>query len=428
MVNAATLMDLARRSRRRVPAWAAVVCLAVGALQPVSAAVARAAPACTDPGTPLAPVPWAQQMLDVQRVWPMTRGANVRVAVLDSGVDANHPQLGGRVVPGTDLITPGGDGRTDCAGRGTQIAGIVAAAPEPSVGFHGVAPQATILPVRVSDNESSGPSAGGAGMAAGIQFAVAGGARVILVSFAVYTPNPALDAAVAAAVAANVVVVAAVGEDGGTNGANRDPYPAALPGVVGVGAITESSLAMGTTGRGPFVDLVAPGAVVVSTQRGGGHVVANGTAHAAAFVAGAAALVRSWWPDMPAAEVVRRLTATAVPAPGGVDSDTYGHGIVSPYAAVADHLTDEGPGTLPGLTGSDGADRERRRSWTSSANLAKLLAGIGVLVALALVGLGVAVPRGRRRRWRPRIAPPPVQRHEDEEPGPPVRLFADRET
>jgi membrane-anchored mycosin MYCP len=400
---------------------------AAATLQPVATPAASAAPNCAEPGRALAPVPWPQRMLDVERVWPLTRGDNVRVAVLDSGTDAGHPQLAGRVVPGTDVLQPGGDGRADCAGRGTRTAGIVVAQPASGVGFHGVAPQATIVPVRVSDNETSGPSGGPVGLAAGLRFAADSGARVVLVSFAGYTNDPGLQAEVAATVARDVLIVAAVGEDNGASRPNRTPYPAAFPDVLGVGAIDESTLVLPESGAGPFVDLVAPGGAVVSTQPGGGLAIDDGTAYAAAFVAGAAALVRARWPELPAAEVARRLTATAAPAPGGVDAAAYGSGIVSPYGAVADQLAGTAPGELPGLGRDSEEDRARARNWTSSANLATLLAAIAVLLTLACIGIAAAAPRGRRARWRPRVAARPVQRHEDEEPAPPVRLFADRE-
>jgi membrane-anchored mycosin MYCP len=414
-------------SRRVTPGWVrlAVICLVAVGFQPLAAAPAAAAP-CAEPGRSLAPVPWPQQMLDFERAWPLTRGGNVKVAVLDSGVDANHPQLRPRVAAGTDLIDPPTAGRADCAGRGTQVAGIVAAQPEQGVGFRGVAPQATIVPVRVSDDETGGPSAGAAGLAAGIRFAVGSGARVVLVSFAIFTADPAVEAEVAAAVAADVLIVATVGEDGGQGGADRIPYPAAYPGVIGVGAVGENTLAWNDNGT-RAVDLVAPGVRVVSTQRGAGLVLADGTGHAAAFVAGAAALVRGRWPTMRVPEVTRRLTATAAPAPGGADTARYGSGIVSPYAAVADQLAAGPPGSLPGLRADTGEDRDRAATWASSATLAVLLAAVAVLVALAFVGVAAALPRGRRGRWRPRVAPRPVQRSEDEEPAPPVRLFADRE-
>ncbi|GAA1030199.1 hypothetical protein GCM10009557_21370 [Virgisporangium ochraceum] len=415
------------RARLCAVAGVAVAATVVGTLS-VPAAPASAAPNCVDPGTAYAPEPWPQKMFGIERAWALTRGANVLVAVLDSGVDANHPQLRGRVAGGTDLITPGGDGRADCAGRGTQTAGIIAAQQEPIIGFHGLAPQATILPVRVSDSETNGPSAGVAGLAAGIRFAVSRGAKVISVSPVSYIADPNLAAAVAEAVNNDVLVVAAAGEDSGSNGLNRIPYPAAFTGVLGVSAVEQNTMVSEKSGQGTFVDLAAPGVAVVSTQRGGGVTPAEGTAFAAAHVAGAAALVRSWFPQMPAPEVAKRLMATAAPAPGGVDSLRYGGGIVNPYGALADQLMDTEPVSVPGMPQEDASDLARERNWTSSGNLAKLLAGLGVLVALALIGLGAAVPRGRRRRWRPSITRRPVQRHEDEEPQPPVRLFADRET
>lgn len=415
----------------RARLWAVVGLAAAGTVVgplSVPASPAAAAPNCADPGTAYAPVPWPQKMFGIERAWALTRGANVTVAVLDSGVDAGHPQLNGRVVGGSDLIAQGGDGRTDCAGRGTQTAGIIAAQQVPNIGFHGIAPQATILPVRVSDSETNGPSAGVAGIAAGIRLAVSRGARVISVSPVSYVADGNLAAAVAEAVSKDVLIVAAVGEDSGTNGLNRTPYPAAFPGVLGVAAVEQSTIVSEKSGQGPFVDLAAPGVGVVSTQRGGGVTLIEGTAYATAFVAGAAALVRSWFPQLPVAEVARRLVATAAPAPGGVDNLRYGSGIVDPYGALADRLTDTEPVGVPGMAQEDAGDRARERNWTSSGNLAKLLAGLGVLVALGLIGLGAAVPRGRRRRWRPSITRRPVQRHEDEEPQPPVRLFADRET
>jgi membrane-anchored mycosin MYCP len=298
-----------------------VACLAMTGLAVVVPAAPAAAANCVDPCIAFAPVPWPQRMFDVERVWSMTRGGGVRVAVIDSGVDAGHPQLQGRVAAGTDFITPGGNGQVDCAGHGTQVAGIIAAQPQQSVGFHGIAPQATIVPIRYI-GESDNQSAGVAGIANGIRFAINSGARVIVVPQASYFADDNLAGAVRQAVAADIVVVAGVGEDGGTNGAKRTPYPAAFDGVIGVTAVKENTLVADDSGRGAYVDLAAPGVQVVSTQRGGGLTVANGTAFAAAFVAGAAALVRSWWPKMTAAEVTKRLLATASPAPGGIDNGT----------------------------------------------------------------------------------------------------------
>jgi membrane-anchored mycosin MYCP len=421
----ATVWGMGLRARRAAVAAGLVVGLAAVVLQPLAApSPAGAAPECTDPGTQVATIPWAQAQLGFERAWPLSRGDGVKVAVVDTGVDANQPALRGRVVRGTDFVNPGGDGRADCNGHGTQVAGIIAGAPVNGLAFRGVAPGATILPVHVLEEPTRATSFK---LADAIRFAVTNGARVIVVPYAIYDDNPAVRQAVAAATSADVVVIAAVGEDGGNNGANRRPYPASYPDVVGVGATDEASSLAASSGQGSFVDLTAPGVNVLSTGRVGGLVGGDGTGVASAFVAGAAALVRSRFPDLPAAEVAKRLAATATPAPGGVDSAGFGFGVVSPYAAVADLMAAGSPAVLPGFVHDEAADRRRAHSWATSKRLALLLTVIGVLLALGVIGVAVAWPRGRRNRWRPRLAPPPVQHEQDHEPAPPVQLFADRD-
>ena len=104
---------------------------------------------CAEPGQAIAAVPWAQRLLAPERVWPFARGSAVTVAVLGSGVDAKHPQLAGRVLRGYDAITRRAGADSDCLGLGTQAAGVIAAQPTRAVGFVGVAPGVSVLPVRV---------------------------------------------------------------------------------------------------------------------------------------------------------------------------------------------------------------------------------------------------------------------------------------
>jgi membrane-anchored mycosin MYCP len=393
------------------------------AFGPADRAMAVPTDNCAKPGTQSPAIPWAQRQLDFERAWTLSQGAGVKVAVLASGVDANQPSLRGHVIKGADFLQAG-DGRADCAGGGTQVAGVIAAQANQGVPFHGVAPGATILPVRVTDEpESTIPGK----VAAGVNFAVSNGARIIVVPMAVYVPDPGLQQAVANAVAHDVLVVAGVGEDAGSNGLNRTPYPAGFPGVLGVAAIDETSAQAANSGMGAFVDMAAPGDAVVTTQRGSGLVAAGGTGLAAGFVAGAAALVRSRWPDLAIEGVFKRLTAAATPAPGGLDNAHYGYGIVNPYGAVVDLMATAGPAPVAGFQHDAEADRRRAASWSSSATLALGLTAIGILLAFGAIGLSVALPRGRRARWRARAAAPPDDHPEDEEPGPPVRLFADRE-
>lgn len=404
------------------------------ALLTTGALPARAAPpagAChdPDPGRPaVREQPWAQQVLDPRQVWPHSRGAGVTVAVVDSGVDADHPQLhrAGKVLPGKNFFEAADlPGNFDCVSHGTGVAGIIAADPVPGVGFHGVAPDARILPVRISaqdiaDNGQSLRIDLGA-LADGIRYAVDSGARVMNLSIAGFADFPELRAAVEYAVARDVLVVAAVG-NGQQDGAGELPsFPAAYDGVLGVGAIDIDGARTPTSQVGPYVDLVAPGAGVLTTTRVAGHAYTNGTSFAAPFVAATAALVRSAWPDLPAPEVARRLVATASPARG--DGHAYGAGVVNPYRAVTDGLDLSEPAALPAHTPVPPDEAAlAETAWHDRAGTVAGWTTVAILGAVALAAaVAVTVPRGRRRRWRPAMAAPLPTRPEVVEP--PEQMF-----
>jgi hypothetical protein len=382
------------------------------------------------------------------------------VAVISSGVDAAHPQLAGRVLPGADFLYSGGTapGNTDCAGLGTQIGGVIAAQPVPGTGFHGLAPGALLLPVTVSETEDVAVPAGAAGatdravdaaaFARAITWAVDARARVLAVGVTSWADHPLVRAAITYALAHDVVVVAAASSAERSGTANKRPgspparpYPAAYPGVVGVGAIgPDGSLEPGSARGGGDtgdvggvggvgdVDLVAPGAGLWSTQRGGGYVPVEGTGIATGFVSAAAALVRSRWPGLGAADVARRLVASASSAPLGPDRRAYGHGIVDPYRAVTESLQTGMPRRLPDFTRSypDAGRRAGQAAGLASRRNALLLAAAGVVAMAAVLVMGVAVPRGRRRRWRPVLAGSPDRRCslDQEDVAPPRPLFA----
>lgn len=369
---------------------------------------------CAPPGESYQPVPWAQGLLAPERVWPFTRGGGVTVAVLATGVDAGHPQLSGRVRAGYDAVAGGGPADTDCAGTGTQVAGVIAANQVSGVGFVGLAPEVTVLPVRVVGGERSAPVEP-AVLARGIRWAAENGAQVITVPVAVAADDTGLRAAVADALAAGVTVVAAVGGD---NEGDATPYPAGYEGVVGAGAIDEQG-ALANPPLGDHVDLVAPGAGMVTLQRGGGLVVdVSSSGLAAGAVAATAALVGARWGDLAPDEVTQRLVATATPAAG----PGFGHGVLNPYAAVTDTLPDGSPVPLPALARPAGGE-PAAAGW--ARRVAVLGAGVAALVAVLVVALAVAVPRGRRRTWRSGVAAPPPDRYEPQEPTPPALLFDD---
>jgi type VII secretion-associated serine protease mycosin len=386
-------------------------------------AVAVRADNCAAPGVTVKPVPWAQQMLTPERVWPFSRGGGVTVAVLDSGVDGQHPQLRGQVAEGFDALAGSGPANADCAGTGTQIAGLIAGLQVASSGFAGIAPAARILPIRVVDRRDASTTAVDAKvLARGITWATDHGAGVIAIAVVSYADNATLRSAIGNALARNVIVVAAVGDLGGPDAGNPTPYPAAYPGVVGVGAIDPTGQRASGSQYGSYVDLVAPGADLTTLQRGGGMTAsAQGTGMACGFVAAVAALVRAGQGDLSREDLVQRLFATAVAGPGGPE---YGYGVVDPYAAVNSRLaTKASPVPLPG---PDRAATGTVTSWIHSRDFALTGTVVGVLVTLGVLAVAGALPRGRRRRWRAALAGPPPDRPEPAEPGPPVLLFDEK--
>ena len=391
----------------------------------VNPPAAGAAQQCVSDGTAIAPVPAAQRMMTPDRVWPLSTGTGQRVAVIGTGV-ADNPLLGGQIAERTSLV-PAASAEADCLGIGTAVAGIIAARRSDTVGFHGMAPGARLLSARVVGDErveSVSPDV----LAGAIDWAVDNGASVLAVTTIAYQDSDALRQAVRRAQAGNAVVVAATG-DLSQDTATATPYPAAYDGVVGVGAVGPDGTVTQFS-RQRDVDLVAPGADVVSTYPGGGLGPASGTAFATGYVAATAALVRAYRPALSSSDVTRRLLATATPAPGGTGSAAYGSGIVNPYQAVVDEVAASGPRTVPGPGTStlSAAERDRIAEQARADRLAAVLAAVGVAVAVLLGAVLAFGTRGRRRRWRTGFTPAPQDRPEDDLPEPPVELFADRKS
>ncbi|MDG4807473.1 type VII secretion-associated serine protease mycosin [Micromonospora sp. WMMD1120] len=386
-----------RRTPRRVLSGAAAVLLGAGLLVP---SPASAAPACGPAGTEsLTETPWALRRLEPSSAWPLSRGAGVTVAVIDSGVSATHPLLKGQVLEGRDFNNlPANQGQCDEAGHGTLIAGIIAGREGAGVPFSGVAPAARILPIRVlpqlgdvSDEQLP------AEIAAAIDWAVAQGADVINLSLTTI-PQPELTAAVERALAKRVVLVAAAGNRS-ENSQNRPGYPAAYPGVIAVGGVDEQGGHVGTSISGDYVDIAAPGLNIVGpAPRGDGYraVPDGGTSYAAAYVSGTAALVRAAYPQLTPQQVAERLERTADNPPEGHNADI-GYGMVNPYRAVSSLLgTRANPpaGAIPAP-----APRDDPLGWQRS--VAVWAAVIGGLLTVLLLVVRPIVTRGRRRDWRP---------------------------
>lgn len=364
---------------RRAAGLVAVCALSAFGFTPMAVAQQCAAPAGNYGG----PVNWAQRLIGADRLWPLTEGAGQRVAVVAPGVEASG-QLAGRVR----------EAQADCDGRGTFAAGIIAARPDPDTTFAGIAPGSQVLAVRV-------PQADPDSLAAGITRAVEGGATVIAVVSPSASSSGALSAAVRNALSRNVVVVAAAAGDK----PSTRTFPGALPGVLAVGWIDQNGAAVSAE-SGEHLGLAAPGADLVSVSAGGrGHRWGvGGPAFAAAYVAGAAALVRGYRSELSAEQVRTRLLVTASGA-GGAHDPVLGWGVLDAYSAVTAELppgvaapvAGQRPGAPPRPTvaiAAGPADPVRHD------RLPGALAVLGVLAAGVAVVATAAVRRGRSRGWR----------------------------
>lgn len=243
------------------------------------------------------------------------------LAVIDTGVQADHPDLNGHVVVGGNCVsgTCSNGGSADDNNHGTHVSGIAAATTNNSTGIAGVALTSPILPVKVLDSGGSGTYAA---IAAGIDYAVSRGAQVINMSLAGSAYSATLCAAVSRAITANVVVVAAAGN----NSSSSAVYPAACPGTIGVAATTSSDVYASYSNFGsPNVFVAAPGSSIYSTIAGSSYATYNGTSMASPHVAALAALLRSQSPGISVA-AVKTILATTSDKIGGVSygADPYG--------------------------------------------------------------------------------------------------------
>ncbi|MDR7274263.1 type VII secretion-associated serine protease mycosin [Catenuloplanes atrovinosus] len=340
-------------------------------------------------------IPWAQRQLAPERVWDLTRGAGITVAVLDSGVDGQSPQIKGRVQRGVDTTGSGGPGDRDCLGHGTFVAGIIAAGSAEGAGFAGMAPEAQILPIKITNTPEDGPIPA---LAEGIREAVDGGARVINISAGTATDDPGVKSAVEYAIERDVLIVAAAPNDSGDS---VDAYPAAYPGVLAVGAIDATGARAGFSQDGATVSLVAPGVDVVSIGPGGpGQWRGSGTSYATPFVAGTAALVRAYRPNLTVEQVRHRLQATADFPAATLPDQGVGWGVVNPLAAVSTVLPEEG---LAGNAVPRAQPARAPESAFSHPVAPMLTFAVATLVVVATMAALLAVlgPVGHRRRWAP---------------------------
>ena len=284
-------------------------------------------------------------------VWESTRGAGVKVAVIDTGIDGSVAELQGAVVGGADMSGLGSpDGQTpvgEDSSHGTLVASVLAGRGSgPGRGVIGVAPDAELLSLSVAFGTSGSTVSNDEQIANAVRWAVDNGAKVINMSLTRNTPDwpPLWDEAFQYAFDNDVVVVAAAGNRG--SGTEVVGAPATIPGVLTVAGVDrDGEASFDASSQGITIAVSAPSEQIVGVLPGGAYVQWSGTSAAAPIVSGLVALVRAAHPELDAANVIQRVIATATAKGEPVPSPIYGYGIINPNGAVFDEVArvDENP-------------------------------------------------------------------------------------
>lgn len=279
------------------------------------------------PNDPLFRMQWALERIGAPQAWKyIPQSVGGVVAIVDSGVDENHPDLQGRIVEGKNLID-NSDDVNDQHGHGTAIAGIVAASTNNEIGISGICPNCQILPVKVLDESGEGTYAH---VIAGILWAADRKAGVINLSLGSYGFSRFLAEAIDYANQSGAVIVAA-----GGNEATQVPlYPGALPGVISVSASDTNDQLWAGSNYGAAIDIAAPGVRIVSLSPDKGYMMATGSSFSAAQVSGVAALVRTKHPLLKNAQVAQVLFQTADDLGEKGKDDFYGFGRINAARAL----------------------------------------------------------------------------------------------
>ncbi|MEV3853715.1 type VII secretion-associated serine protease mycosin [Streptomyces sp. NPDC050095] len=373
---------------------------------------------------------WFLDAMKAEQMWRTSTGKGITVAVIDSGVDAAQPDLKGRVLQGKDLsLGQPGDAHTDydTGSHGTGMAGLIAGtgARAGGAGAHGLAPGAKILPIRLPKsgevNQATGDKQFTTAIVQGIRYAADAGAQVINISQASAATSPQVTEAVKYAVNHGSLIFAGVGNDGATT--NEVRYPAATPGVVGVGAIGKDLKRTSESTFGTQVDVSAPGADMVHACAGTtGLCNTHGTSEATAVASASAALIWSAHPKWTNNQVLRvMLNTIGAPTDGSKRTDAIGYGIVRPRIALT-NPGDPGPADeypLPDLAAADASaapkpstskepgttasDEPAAAATTKDDGTSPLLWG-GIGGGVLLVGAAAAWVLTRNRRRTPPVS------------------------
>jgi subtilisin family serine protease len=272
---------------------------------------------------------WGLEKMMVPEAWNLTTGSSsVIVAILDTGIDANHPDLADRIVAGYDVVNGKAGIPEDDHGHGTEMAGIVAAKGQNGTGITGINWNCRVLAVKVLDSNGVGSAAD---VAQGLIYAAEHGAQIVNMSFGGYGNSDLLNDTIQYVHQRNVVLVAAAGNEG----TDSPVYPAAYPNVLAVTATGPEDQRWPGASFGNYLDLAAPGVGILTTDFNGGYRFGTGTSHAAAMVAGVAALLKAKDARSSNAQIESRLQATAEDLGAKGRDPIFGAGRVNAFRALS---------------------------------------------------------------------------------------------
>ncbi|MCR2803163.1 S8 family peptidase [Paenibacillus soyae] len=247
---------------------------------------------------------WNLPSIEAEKGWAVSKGdEGVIIAVLDTGVQLNHPDLQGKLVEGTNIVDEAAKPNDD-VGHGTHVSGIIGASVNNGEGVAGVSWFNKIMPVKVLDSSGAGSTYA---VAQGIIWAVDHGAKVINMSLGNYAEADFLHDAIKYAYERDVVLIAASGNDN----TERPGYPAAYPEVFAVAATNNNKEKASFSNYGDYIDVAAPGDSIASTYPGSQYAALSGTSMASPHVAALAGLIRSVNPDLNNEEVMEIMRSSA---------------------------------------------------------------------------------------------------------------------
>ncbi len=279
---------------------------------------------------------WNLPMIDMERSWEQSQGSSkVVVAVVDTGIDMDHPEFQGKLTTGYNVIEDNNYPMDD-NGHGTHVAGVIAARTNNGDGIAGMTWHSKLMPIKAIGADGSGTAFD---IAQGIRWATDHGADVINLSVGNYTSSAALRDACRYAYRKNVVLVAATGNDA----TDQPGYPAAYPEVFGVSAIDHNQERADFSNYGDYVDVVAPGVDIPSTYIYSDYAALSGTSMACPHVAALAALIRSVNPGISPDNVMKLMRKTAIDLGAQGKDNMYGHGMINVHAALTQARNDSPP-------------------------------------------------------------------------------------